>query len=98
LTEIVGIIYLRSEGKSKQEIAQLTGRSVHSLQYKFYEGPVQLKDKDGNVKTVTRSILKYTSMEELYADHGQAWSAEDQNARVEEFLNNLTIVETEQAS
>lgn len=89
LKEVVGILHLRSIGKSKAEIVQLTGRSAHSLQYKFYEGNVQMAQKDGTIKTVCRSVLKYASMTELFADHGAEWSQDKQDELIEAFLTDL---------
>ena len=89
LKEVVGILHLRSIGKSKAEISQLTGRSAHSLQYKFYEGEVQMAQKDGTVKTVCRSVNKYSSMVELFTDHNAEWSQEKQDELIEAFLTEL---------
>ena len=52
------------EGKTKQELVEITGRSVHTLQYTFYEGTVNMTQKDGTVKTFIRSVRKYESMED----------------------------------
>lgn len=89
LKEVVGILHLRSIGKTKAEIVQLTGRSTHSLQYKFFEGQVQMAQKDGTVKTVCRSVNKYASMIELFADHNAEWSQEKQDELIEAFLVEL---------
>lgn len=86
LTEVVGIMALINEGKSKKDIAQLTGRSVHSLQYKFFEG--EIKGKEEGTRTV-RSVKQYATMEALYAAHKTTYSAEDLAKRVADFQATL---------
>ena len=61
LNEILFVMSCIAEKKTKKEIAAITGRSEHSLQYKFYENEVNGK---------VRSIRKYESMQALYDDNG----------------------------
>jgi len=93
LPEIVGIMYLIGEGKTKQELVEITGRTAHTLQYKFYEGTVNMTQKDGTVKTSIRSVRKYESMEELFKDHGKVFTQELQDKYIEEYLRSLQVVE-----
>lgn len=83
LTEIVGILDLINEGVKIKDLSLLTGRSVHSLRYKFFE-KTALKGKEK-----PRSIQQYESMEALYNDHGAVYSAEDLALRVAEFRNSI---------
>ena len=79
LTEIVGILTLIQEGMKISDISLLTGRSVHSLRYKFFE-KTALKGKEK-----PRSIHQYATTAELFEAHGATYSEEDLQRRINEF-------------
>lgn len=83
LTEIVGILAMLNEGIKVTDISLMTGRSVHSLRYKFLEKKA-LKGKDK-----PRSIHQYASTEELYQSFGVEYSEEDLQRRVNEFKASI---------
>jgi hypothetical protein len=88
LTEVVGILNMIGNGATIADLVKATGRSKHSLNYKFYEGPIQVrKEINGEevVETQIRSLRRFATMEELYAHYGQKWSQEDQDLRIEQF-------------
>ena len=103
LNEILAIIHMSAvAGLDKATIAQLTGRSKDSLNYKIFEGKVTI-----NGKTQVRSIRKYfyadpksltnndqvdweTAVKALFADHGAEYKGEeDVEARIEEYKATL---------
>lgn len=79
LTEIVGVLSLIQEGMKIQEISMLTGRSVHSLRYKFFE-KTALKGKEK-----PRSVHQYATIEALFEAHGERYSEENLQQKVNEF-------------
>jgi len=93
LTEVVGILSLIDQNLNKKEISGLTGRSVHSIQYKFFEG--EIKGKEEGSKTI-RSVKQYATMEALYASFDATFSQEDLDARLVEF--NSTLNRTSEAA
>lgn len=81
LDEILFIMKLFADGVSLDDISAVTGRSKHTLRYKFLEGEVIL-----NGKPVIRSVKKYSSMEELFTDHGAEYLGEDDvKSRIEKY-------------
>jgi hypothetical protein len=94
LPEIVGILYLinalQGQKDWKHILSEKTGRSKHSLQYKFFEGQVAFTDpKTGEVKETIRSVAKYNTIEELFADHSVQWSQELEDSYIENYLKQL---------
>ena len=83
LTEVVGILSLIEEGVKVAEISLLTGRSIHSLRYKFFE-KATLKGK-----TSPRSVSQYPTLEDLYKAHDVNFSLEEHQNRVTEFKNKV---------
>ena len=83
LTEIVGILTLIQEGMKIQDISTLTNRSVHSLRYKFFE-KTALKGKEK-----PRSIHQYATIEELFEAHGEKYSEESLQQKVNEFKTKI---------
>ena len=103
LNEILAIIHMSSvAGLDKKTIAELTGRSVHSLNYKIFEGKTTI-----NGKTQVRSIRKHfyvapndpsnnaqvdweTAVKSLFKEYGAEYTDEsDIEARVEEYKATL---------
>jgi len=87
LTEVLGIMQMFKEGLKVSQVAELVGRTAHSLRYKFLEGEIVL-----NGKKVQRSILQYTTWEGLYTAHGEAVPADiedDVTTRIAEYKNIL---------
>ena len=87
LTEVLGIMQMFKEGLKVSQVSELTGRSVHSLRYKFLEGEIIL-----NGKKVQRSIRQYATLEDLYTAHGEAIPADiedDVTTRIAEYKNIL---------
>jgi hypothetical protein len=85
LDEILFVMKQLSDGKTVQDVSALTGRSVHTLRYKFLEGEVIL-----NGKAVIRSVKKYATMEELFADHGVEFKGdEDIKQRIANYEQKL---------
>lgn len=85
LNEILFIMKLLSDGTSLEEVSSITGRSKHTLRYKFLEGEVVL-----NGKPVVRSVKKYKDMQELFADHKTEYLGdEDIKSRIEKYRNEL---------
>ena len=79
LNEILFIMSLLAQDTALSEVAAITGRSQHTLRYKFLEGEVVL-----NGKAVVRSVKKYKDMQELFADHkAEFLGDEDVKARIE---------------
>jgi hypothetical protein len=62
--EVLGIMAMFQSGLKPQQVAELTGRSVHTLRYKFLEGEIELN----GVKTI-RSIKRFSSLQEIYAHY-----------------------------
>jgi len=94
LPEIVGILYLinalQGQKDWKHILSEKTGRSKHSLQYKFFEGRVGFTDpKTGEVEETTRSVAKYATMEELFEAHGKVFTQELQDQYIENYLKQL---------
>ena len=106
LNEILAIIHMSAvAGLDKATIAQLTGRSKDSLNYKIFEGKVTI-----NGKTQVRSVRRYfyvdpksptnneqvdweTAVKALFADHNEEYQGEeDVEARIEEYKSTLGSV------
>jgi len=88
LSEVLGIMQMFKEGLKVSQVAELTGRSVHSLRYKFLEGEIIL-----NGKSVIRSIRQHTTLAALYTAHNVTPPEDieaDATARIAEFKNILT--------
>ena len=79
LVEIVGIMNLINNGVKIKDIVKLSGRSVHSLRYKFFE-KATLKGKDA-----PRSVMQYATTEELFKAHNQTYSEELHQQMIEEY-------------
>ena len=87
LDEILWVMKQLSDGKTVQDVSALTGRSVHTLRYKFLEGEVVL-----NGKPVVRSVKKYKTMEELFSDHGAEYLGDDDmKQRIANYENKLGL-------
>jgi hypothetical protein len=88
LDETLAIIQMFEEGLKPKEVEALTGRSAHSLRYKFLEGEIVL-----NGKSVIRSVKRFKSVGEIYAAHGVELPADvkaDVKARIDGFRSNNT--------
>ena len=68
LDEILFVMNLLAQGKTLDEVSATTGRSKHTIRYKFLENEVVI-----NGKAVVRSVKKYKDMQELFADHKTEW-------------------------
>jgi len=103
LNEILAIVHMASvAGLDKKTISALTGRSVHSLNYKIFEGKTTI-----NGKTQVRSIRKHffvdptsltnneqvdweTAVKALFKDHGAEYQGEaDVEARIDQYKATL---------
>ena len=89
-------------GLDKATIAQLTGRSKDSLNYKIFEGKVTI-----NGKTQVRSVRRYfyvdpksltnneqvdweTAVKAMFADYGETYKGEeDIESRIEQYKASL---------
>jgi len=106
LNEILAIVHMASVASlDKKTIAGLTGRSVHSLNYKIFEGKTTI-----NGKTQVRSIRKHfyadptsltnneqvdweTAVKGLFAEYNAEYKGEsDIEARIDEYKKSLEVV------
>ena len=86
LNEILFIMSLFAEGNTLDQVSEISGRSKHTLRYKFLEGEVVL-----NGKAVVRSVKKYKDMQELFADHKAEWIGDqDIKDRIEEYKQSIS--------
>ena len=88
LDETLATIQMFKEGLKAKDVSALTGRSAHSLRYKFLEGEIILNGK----KTI-RSVRKYNTIQEIYTAHGVEVPADvdaDVKARISNFRTQLT--------
>ena len=98
LTEVLGIMQMFKEGMKVSQVAELVGRTAHSLRYKFLEGEIVLN----GVRTI-RSIRKYSSAAELYTAYKVAIPADinaDVKVRIQNWKDQLsgTTAEVSEAS
>jgi len=103
LNEILAIVHMVSvAGLDKKMVSEITGRSVHSLNYKIFEGKTTI-----NGKTQVRSIRKHfyadptsatnneqvdweTAVKSLFKEYGAEYQGEgDIEARIEEYKKSL---------
>jgi len=88
LNEVLGIMAMFQAGLKPKQVSELSGRSVHTLRYKFLEGEIELN----GVKTV-RSIKRFSSLQEIYAYYKTAVPADleaDVKNRIESYKASLT--------
>jgi hypothetical protein len=89
INEVLGIMAMFQSGLKPQQVAELTGRSVHTLRYKFLEGEIELN----GVKTV-RSVKRFANIEELFAHYKTPYvDAADVAARIQQWKDGLTATE-----
>lgn len=87
LNETLAILHMFTVEKLKpKQVAEITGRSVHSLRYKFLEGEISL-----NGKKMTRSMKRFNSVQEIFTHNKTEWvSDQDVTDRINSFRNELT--------
>lgn len=89
LDEVLTIMAMFEEKLKPAQVSDLTGRTVHTLRYKFLEGEIELKNKKtGEVKTVIRSIKRFNSTAEIYTHFGVTVPddiASDVRSRIESY-------------
>jgi len=94
LDEVLTIMAMFKSGLKPAQVSELTGRSVHTLRYKFLEGEIILN----GVKTI-RSIRRFASAAELYTAYKTEVSADidaDVKARIEAYKATLGAAQTEE--
>ena len=86
LNETLAILHMFTVEKLKpSQVADITGRSVHSLRYKFLEGEIVL-----NGKKQIRSMKRFNSVQEIFAHAKTDWvSNDDVDARIKSFRDDL---------
>jgi len=103
LNEILAIVHMVSvAGLDKKMVSDITGRSVHSLNYKIFEGKTTI-----NGKTQVRSIRKHfyvapndpsnneqvdweVAVKSLFKEYGAEYQGEgDIEARIDEYKKSL---------
>jgi len=98
LDEVLCIMAMFQSGLKPAQVSELTGRTVHTLRYKFLEGEIVLN----GVRTI-RSIRKYSSAAELYTAYKVAIPADinaDVKVRIQNWKDQLsgTTAEVSEAS
>lgn len=87
IDETLAILAMFAEGQKLKAVADLTGRSVNSLRYKFLEG--EITEKDGS--KVIRSMKRFTNVKEIFAYFEVEFiSAEDVKARIQKYKASRT--------
>ena len=86
LNEILAILHMFSvERLGRVQVAEITGRSAHSLRYKFLEGEIVL-----NGKKQIRSIKRFNSIQEIFSYYKVEYiSNDDVVARIKSFREEL---------
>ena len=90
LNEVLTIMAMFQEGLKPKQVSELTGRSVHTLRYKFLEGEIEL-----NGVTTIRSIKRFSSLAEIYTYYKVEVPADleaDVTERIESYKATLTVV------
>ena len=87
LNEILAILHMFTVEKLKPaQVAEITGRSVHSLRYKFLEGEIVL-----NGKKQIRSMKRFNSVQEIFVHSKVEYvDNDDVVARIKSFRDVLT--------
>ena len=98
LNEVLCIMAMFKSGLKPAQVSELTGRSVHTLRYKFLEGEIVL-----NGVRMIRSVRKYSTAAELYTAYKTEVPADidaDVKARIESWKDQLsgTTAEVSEAS
>lgn len=65
LDETLAIMAMFKSGLKPKQVSELTGRTVHTLRYKFLEGEIEL-----NGEKVIRSVKRFASTAEIYTHFG----------------------------
>ena len=86
LDEVLAIIYMfTAEQLKPSQVAEITGRSVHSLRYKFLEGEIVL-----NGKKQIRSMKRFNSTQEIFEHYKATWIGDaDIQSRITNFKQEL---------
>jgi fructoselysine-6-P-deglycase FrlB-like protein len=87
LNEVLAILYMFTVEKlTKAQVSEITGRSKHTLQYKFLEGEIIL-----NGKRVIRSMKRFNSTAEIFAHYKEEYKGdEDVRNRINQFKSELS--------
>ena len=87
LNEILAILHMFTVEKLKPaQVAEITGRSVHSLRYKFLEGEIVL-----NGKKQIRSMKRFNTVQEIFTHSKVEYvDNDDVVARIKSFRDVLT--------
>lgn len=92
LNEVLCIMAMFKSGLKPKQVSELTGRSVHTLRYKFLEGEIELN----GVKTI-RSVKRFNSTSEIFAHYKTDWVSDDDVAqRIQSYKDSLTSTTTEE--
>ena len=86
LDEVLSILHMFTVEKLKpSQVADITGRSVHSLRYKFLEGEIVL-----NGKKQIRSMKRFNSVQEIFESYKVTYvDGDDVTTRINNFKTNL---------
>jgi hypothetical protein len=86
LNEVLAILYMITVEKlTKAQISEITGRSKHTLQYKFFEGEIVL-----NGKRQIRSMKRFSSTKEIFDHYKTEYVGdEDVQDRINQFKSGL---------
>jgi hypothetical protein len=86
LNEVLAILYMITVEKlTKAQISEITGRSKHTLQYKFFEGEIVL-----NGKRQIRSMKRFSTTKEIFDHYKTEYVGdEDVQDRINQFKSGL---------
>ena len=86
LDEVLAILYMFTVEKLKpKQVAEITGRSVHSLRYKFLESEIVL-----NGKKMIRSMKRFNSVQDIFTHYKVEYVSDgDVTSRIENFKTAL---------
>lgn len=88
LDEVLCIMAMFRSGMKPKQVSELTGRSVHTLRYKFLEGEIELNGE----KTI-RSVKRFGATSEIYTHYKVEVPADidaDVKARIEGWKAKLS--------